>query len=283
MGELDLEAEYNNRARVPDHPAIFERWTRDAAGYRKAMKADNRAELGIRYGPSPRQTLDLFAPELGPSAPIAAFIHGGYWQSLDPSLFSHMARGANERGLLVAVAGYDLCPDVCVIDIVEQIRQVCLHLWRRYGRKLIVFGHSAGGHLAACMVATDWKAIDASLPPDLVPAGLSISGVFDLTPLLRTSYNDNLRLDAAEAEAVSPINWRAPEGLALDVFVGTRESSAFLRQSKLLADAWSANGTATSYCEAIGVNHFTIIDQLTDPQGEIVERIVSHVPRLSAT
>ena len=110
---------------------------------------------------------------------------------------------------------------------------------------------------------------------------------FDMKPTMLhpagSAWLAELTLDAVEAEAVSPINWRAPEGFALDVFVGARESSAFLRQSKLLADAWTAKGVATSYCEVVGADHFTIIDQLTDPNGEIVERIVSHVPRLSAT
>ena len=87
---------------------------------------------------------------------LALFIHGGYWRSLEPSLFSHMARGLNERGVSVAVTGYDLCPHVTIADIIEQIRHACIFLWLRTGQRMMVFGHSAGGHLAGAMVATDW-------------------------------------------------------------------------------------------------------------------------------
>ena len=154
---IDYEAEYNNRARVPEHPQIFAAWVRAAAAYRNAAVTARRAELGIRYGASARQTIDLFFPPEGDAAPLALFIHGGYWRSLEPSSFSHLARGLNGRGVAVAVAGYDLCPQVGIADIVDQMRHACLYLWRRRGRPMLVFGHSAGGHLAACMLATDWK------------------------------------------------------------------------------------------------------------------------------
>src|SRR5262249_38361247 len=101
MATIDYEAEYTNRARVPEHPAIFAGWTRDAAAYRAETAGERRAELGIRYGTTPRQTIDLFSPAGGGAAPLALFIHGGYWRSLDPSSFSHMARGLNARGIAV--------------------------------------------------------------------------------------------------------------------------------------------------------------------------------------
>src|SRR5690242_1867408 len=86
---IDYEVEYNNRARVPDHPQIFVRWQEEAAAYRAEATKDSRAELGIKFGPSPRQFIDLFRPKSGAGvAPLAMFIHGGYWRSLEPSMFS---------------------------------------------------------------------------------------------------------------------------------------------------------------------------------------------------
>ena len=195
---VDFEAEYNNRARVPEHPEIFARWKREAAAYRERMKAEENAELGLAYGTSPRQTVDLFFPDATGHTPLALFIHGGYWRSLEPSTFSHMSAGLNARGIAVAVAGYDLCPQVTIVQIIEQIRTACLFLWRRFGQRLMVYGHSAGGHLAACMVATDWKKLDPKAPPDLVPAGYSISGLFDLKPLI--AHRDERRLQAHRGE-----------------------------------------------------------------------------------
>lgn len=272
MADIDYEAEYNNRARVPEHPAIFAAWSREAQSYRSEATAERRAELGIRYGATPRQTIDLFTPADG-RGPLALFVHGGYWRSLEPASFSHMARGLNARGVAVAVVGYDLCPDVSVAGIIAEIRQACFHLWRRFGRRLLVLGHSAGGHLAACMVATEWKAVAPGMPSDLVPAAYAVSGLFDLAPLTAVSMNADLRLDAAEARRVSPLYWSAPAGHTLDAVVGALESSEFLRQSRIIAEAWGQNGVATRYEAAPEENHFTVIDALADPHSAMVARL----------
>jgi arylformamidase len=272
---IDYEAEYNIRARVPEHPQIFAAWVRAAAAYRDATTAARRAELGIRYGASARQTIDLFFPPQGDAAPLALFIHGGYWRSLEPSSFSHLARGLNGRGVAVAVAGYDLCPQVGIADIVDQMRHARLYLWRRRGRPMLVFGHSAGGHLAACMLATDWKETAPEISVDLVPAAYSISGLFDLAPLVGVTMNQDLRLDAEEARRVSPLFWPAPAGRKFDAAVGALESSEFLRQSRSIAEAWGKAGVATRYEAVPQTNHFTVLDALTDAQSAMVGRLAT--------
>jgi arylformamidase len=272
MQPLELEAEYNNRARVPEHQQIFDRWTRDAATYRERASAATRATLGLTYGPSPRQTIDIFQTATD-AAPLALFIHGGYWRSLEPSQFSHMAAGLNTRGVTVAVAGYDLCPQVTIAAIIDQMRQACVFLWRRLGRPIMVYGHSAGGHLAGAMLATDWTPIDATAPPRLVAAAYSISGLFDLTPLINVSMNTDLRLDAAEARRVSPLYWPAPVGAAFDSVVGALESSEFLRQARVIVDSWGKAGVATRYEAIAHANHFTVCDALSDPNSSMVERL----------
>ncbi|HEV2957474.1 MAG TPA: alpha/beta hydrolase [Xanthobacteraceae bacterium] len=271
----DYEAEYNIRARVPEHPQIFAAWVGAAAAYREEAAAARRAELGIRYGASARQTIDLFLPAAGDAAPLALFIHGGYWRSLDPSSFSHLARGLNEHGVAVAVAGYDLCPQVRIAEIVDQMRHACLYLWRRFGRRMLVFGHSAGGHLAACMLATDWKAVAPDISADLVPAAYSISGLFDLAPLIGVTMNADLRLDAEEARRVSPLFWPAPAGRPFDAVVGALESSEFLRQSRVIAEAWGGAGVATRYEAVPQTNHFTVLDALADAQNAMVSRLAA--------
>ena len=269
---IDYEVEYNNRARVPEYPEIFARWTREAAAYRDEAGKEGRAELGIKFGPSPRQFIDLFSAKAD-NAPLAMFVHGGYWRSLEPASFSQMARGMNGRGVTVAISGYDLCPQVSIGDIVRQTQAACLHLWKRFGQRIMVSGHSAGGHLAACMVATDWKALDAGAPADLVPAGYSISGLFDLAPLLHLATNADFKLDAAEARRISPLFWPVAKGRALDAVVGGIESSEFLRQSKLVTDEWGQRGVATRYEALPGANHFTVCDPMTDPNSAMTGRL----------
>jgi arylformamidase len=279
MPAIDYEAEYNNRARVPEHGEIFARWAREAETFRAEALGESRAELGINYGASARQIIDLFAPAAGTQAPLAMFVHGGYWRSLEPNMFSHMARGLNARGVCVAVAGYDLCPQVRITDIVGEIRQACLYLWRRFGRRILVSGHSAGGHLAACMVATDWKSLAPDAPADLVPCAYAISGVFDLAPLRQVSMNEDLRLDEAEARAMSPLEWPVAPGRSLDAVVGGLESSEFLRQSRIIAEAWRQGMAETRYEEVPGMNHFTVLDAMADADSRMVARLVALAER----
>jgi arylformamidase len=269
---VDYEVEYNNRARVPEYAEIFARWERDAAAYRDRMKAEENAELGLAYGTSARQKVDLFFPDATGHTPLALFVHGGYWRSLDASTFSHVSAGLNSRGVAVAVAGYDLCPDVTIGQIINQIRTACLFLWRRFGQRLMVYGHSAGGHLAACMVATDWKKLDPKAPIDLVPAGYSISGLFDLTPLIKTAMNADLRLDDTEVARISPMYWPVTRGRVFDAVVGGQESSEFLRQSHIITDNWRQRGIETRYEEVPGANHFTVVDPLSDPNSAMTAR-----------
>ena len=276
---VDYEVEYNNRARVPEHAEIFARWAREAAAYRERMGTEENAELGLAYGPSPRQKVDLFFPDATGHTPLALFVHGGYWRSLEASTFSHMSAGLNSCGVAVAVAGYDLCPDVTIGQIVNQIRTACLFLWRRFGQRLMVYGHSAGGHLAACMVATDWKKLDPKAPVDLVPAGYAISGVFDLTPLIKTAMNVDLRLDENEVARISPMYWPVTSGRVFDAVVGGAESSEFLRQSKIITESWRLRGVETRYEEMPGANHFTVLDPLSDPNSAMTARVAALAAR----
>lgn len=274
MADIDYETEYNNRARVPEHSEIFDRWTRDAELFRAEALKNGRAELGLSYGDTPRQTVDLFLPASGEQAPLAIFIHGGWWRSLDPSLFSQVARGPNARGVAVAVVGYDLCPNVSIADTIEQMRRACAYLWQRFGRRMLVYGHSAGGHLAGTMLATDWPSLYPKAPADLIPAGYSVSGLFDLTPLIGISVNQDLRLDAATARAVSPVFWPIKSDRVFDAVVGALESNEFKRQSQMIVQAWRQAGAQTRYQEIAGTNHFTVIELFADPQSAMTVRVV---------
>jgi arylformamidase len=237
-------------------------WQRDAAAFR-AAHADK--ELDCAYGPTPRQALDLFWPEAGREAPIALFLHGGYWQALDRSWFSHMAAGLVAHGVGVAVASYDLCPNVTLPMLVEQVRGAAAWLYRHTGSKIFAYGHSAGGHLTAMLMATDWHARDPVLPADMVPCGLAISGLFNLLPLLETNINDGLRLDRALATELSPIHLPRPAG-RLHAVVGGAEGVEYETQSRMIAEVWG--GTWESLP---GEDHFTILAGLPQRDSALVQ------------
>jgi arylformamidase len=170
------------------------------------------------------------------------------------------------------VPSYDLCPAVSIADIIGEMRTAMREL-AKLGRPLIVSGHSAGGHLAACMLATDWRAFDASLPADLVTGAYAISGLFDLRPLVTTSINTALKLDDASAKEVSPLLWPPPSRGTLDVVVGGDESAEYFRQSRSIVDAWEAAGIATRFATIAGANHFTAIAPLADPNSPMTLRL----------
>jgi arylformamidase len=261
-----LEREYNNRAKVPDFAAIARGWAEAAAAFRAGHA---NSEFGLAYGPSPRQAMDIFWPGTGRDAPLAVFIHGGYWQATDRSFYSHLAAGLNGHGVAVAMPSYDLCPDVPLGEIVTQARRAVAFLHTRYGRPVLASGHSAGGHLAACLLATDWEA--AGLPAAMVPAAISFSGLFDLEPLVQTSLNAALRLDGDMARRLSPVLWPRPAG-HIHAAVGGTEGNEYLRQSRSIAEAWGG-----SWNVAAGENHFSLLDHLADARSALTLRVVQLV------
>lgn len=267
---FDAEREYNNRARVPGHPAIIAGWARDAAAFRAAAPAGSR--LAIPYGPGERLRFDLFGPAEG--QPVAMFIHGGYWQALDGSFVSHCAAGLAAHGVSVAVPTHDLAPDVTLAEIVEQMRAAALALHRLTGRRILAMGHSAGGHLAAMLAATDWRAIDAHLPQHLVGAILPVSGLFELEPLLGTSVVAAMGLDQATAHAFSPRFMPSP-GVAVHAVVGGAESGEYLRQTRDFAAAWGGGSEALP-----GADHFTVLAPFAGPAHPLVRRAAA-MARLS--
>lgn len=268
----DMEAEYNNRMRVPEHPELIANSLADAAAFR-AGRSD--AKLDLAYGPAERQTFDYFPASSGAPARerLAVFIHGGYWQALDKTSYSHLARGLNGQGYDVVNANYTLCPAVSVTDIIAEMQMLADHLFRTYGRTLLVYGHSAGGHLAASLMATDWKA--RGLPANLVDRAMPVSGLFDLVPLVETSINTALGMTPETARTGSPLFWPAPAGGRFIAAVGGDESPEFLRQSQELVSAWSGPDLTGTLDIQAGANHFTVVNPLADPDSALTRALAT--------
>ncbi|MEZ5816524.1 MAG: alpha/beta hydrolase [Hyphomicrobiaceae bacterium] len=271
MTALDLEAEYNNRKRVPEHADIQARWATASESWRKSGKL----EADLTYAKGERNRYDLFrAASGGANAPLVIYIHGGYWQRGDRKDNGFVAKELNARGVSVALPSYSLCPSVGVADIVAELRQCLKAVWERTKQRPVVVGHSAGGHLAAAMLATDWSKV-GGVPADLVKSAYAISGVFELSPLLPTSLNEALKLDPAKAREVSPLLWPAPpKDRTFVAAVGGDESQEFIRQSLEIASVWSKAGVKAECVVVPGTNHFTIVEELSRPESAMLSRIV---------
>lgn len=272
---LDFEAEYNNRARVPEHPEIQERWSERSKAFRAAAEKAGRALLDQPYGDLERQKFDLFLPEEGAdAAPLIVYIHGGYWQRGDREDYACIAETFTKAGLRVAIPSYRLCPDVAVAHIVGDIQEFLVALYDQIPRRALVIGHSAGGHLAAMALATDWSGVEG-VPEDLISHAIAISGLFDLQPMLKVSVNDVLCLTEETARAVSPLSGSAPSGFRhLVAAVGAEESAEFIRQSLEVAGRWGEGDVTTECLLVPNANHFTVLDELMRPGSGLYRRVV---------
>jgi len=267
-----FDSQYNNRARIADHAAIFERWASASASARVGSPA---AQLDLAYGEGGGETLDVF-PSAAPGAPVLVYIHGGYWRALDKSEFSFVAPVFNAAGSMVVVPNYALCPAVTVEQIALQAAGALAWTWRNAARfggdpnRIAVAGHSAGGQLVAMLLSCRWKQLGDDLPAQLVGGGLSISGMYDLEPIRNTPFLQvDLRLTPAAVKRLSPAFFPRPRG-KLYAVAGGDESEEFIRQNRLIRDVWGP--TAVPVCETVsGKNHLTVLESLVDPAGRLHE------------
>lgn len=267
----DWDDAYANTVNIPGGTRWPDAWVEPARNLREKLGAEGRAKLDIAYGPGERNRLDLFLP-LGTPAGLVVFVHGGYWMALDKSYWSHLAAGPLAHGHAVAMPSYTLCPDVRIAGISREVGAAIAKAAELVPGPVMLTGHSAGGHLASRMVS-------ATTPlPAAVRARIrnvvSISGLHDLRPLMKTGMNDTLRLDEAEALAESPALLRPMAGARVTCWAGAMERGEFLRQNALLANIWTGLGAATAAVVEPDRHHYTVIDGLADPEHALTRTLL---------
>ncbi|TKT82703.1 alpha/beta hydrolase [Aquamicrobium sp. LC103] len=271
-GISDWDDAYANGVNIPGGDRWPAAWVEPAKAFRQKLLAAERARLDLRYGDAPRNRLDLFLPEGAPKG-LVVFIHGGFWLKLDKSFWSHLAAGALAHGHAVAMPSYTLCPEVRIAGIVGEIGAAVVQAAGMVDGPVRLAGHSAGGHLATRMVSRT-----SPLPADIrarVVNTVSISGLHDLRPLMRTAMNEGLRLDAQEAYAESPALLEPLPGARLTCWVGAAERSEFVRQNALLANIWKGLGAETLAVEEPDRHHFNVVDGLADPDHPLTRTLLT--------
>jgi arylformamidase len=264
------ELQYYPRLRVENAAEIYGAWPKRAEETRTkyAFVED------IPYGTHPRELIDLCRAPGAKGCVI--YIHGGYWRAFSKLETSFVANGFVEQGLSVALINYPLCPEVRIGDIRNSVERAISFLYRNVLTKaecanIVVTGHSAGGYLAVSMLTADWS--KHAMPQDPFAGVISLSGVFDVAPLINTSMNADLGITKDSAVALNLMNERPRSRTRLCFAVGGDESEEFHRQSEDMSFAWL--GMAPDYVDLPGYNHFTIVDDLASPQGELNRRAIA--------
>jgi arylformamidase len=252
---------------------VLERWAKAS----ELARTHSQAHIDVPYGDAPSERLDIFpaASRSAGRAPVLIFIHGGWWRALDKSDHSFVAPSFSADGAMVVLPNYALCPAVGIEHIVRQMTAAVSWVWHHAAEfggdasRLVLAGHSAGGHLATMMLSCRWKEVDEQMPAQPLAGALSISGLYDLEPLRHTPFlQKDLQLTPASVARLSPAFFPRPKSTRLYAAVGLDESDEFRRQNLLIRDVWGP--TAVPVCETVpSTNHFTVLNSLADPAGRL--------------
>jgi arylformamidase len=269
----ELARRYNNGLAVPDwRETLLPRWQQES----EAIRMNAGGARNLAYATGERNLLDVFTPKgVAPANgwPTFFFIHGGYWQYLWKDDWSVIAKPFVESGYAAVIVGYTLCPQTTIRGIASEIETAIAHVWTHANAlnvnrdRLAVAGHSAGGHLTAWCMSTDWTS--RGLPHTPFVSATAISGLFDLEPLVPIYLNDALKLTNEEALAMSPAYREQRVDCAFTACVGGAELEEFHRQNALIGEHWLNVHEWT----LAGLNHFSIIDQLTRSDTELFAHI----------
>jgi arylformamidase len=269
----EIEAQYDLPASVANYRRYADGWPIRS----ELARAELGGETGLPYGPTVHETLDIFPGRAG--GPLVIFFHGGYWIELTSTEHSYLAPGLVANGATVVIPTYALCPIVTIDEIVRQARASVAWAFRngaRYGAdpgRIVVVGHSAGGHLVACLLQTEWEG-DYGIPSSVITGACAISGLFDLRPFPYTTMQERLELTAEQILRNSPILNLPVSAPPLLITHGANQPSELRRQSLDFYHAWRSAGLHAEYWERQGFNHFDELEALAEPDSDLTKRVL---------
>jgi len=274
-----LDLQYNNRAAVGDFRDYVDQWTKESIDF----TLGSRCHLNVPYGTHPRETLDIYLPDdhVG-LARVMIFFHGGYWQAMNKSVFSFIAKSFTEQGFVTVMPNYPLSPEVSVKEIVKSCRKSIAWLSfnaDRYGgnpRLLHLAGHSAGGHLVAMMLSSAWKDYGSDVQKSIYSA-CSLSGLFELEPIRLSYLNEKLKINKDEIEEISPFYHRPTTPIPFLAAVGEEESEEYHVQTQEFANRWHEHGAKAEAMIVPKTNHFSILDAFCDQESELRKKLIKMV------
>ncbi len=272
-----LDAQYNLRPLVPYHPRIFERYIRDSA----VVVETYPCTLDVAYGEQPGERLDIFPADDSDPSPVVVFIHGGYWRNKDKSDYRYLAPAFVQAGVTFVGVNYTLAPHASMDEIVRQNRAAIAWLSANIAdhggdpERIHITGHSAGGHLVAMLMATDWTELCGR--PNVLAGAAAISGLFDLEPIQKCYLNETLGMDEAEATRNSPLLMQPTADIPLILSLGGEETPEYHRQQGDFEQRWGSQLTTISTVEMLGLTHYDVIDHLGHPGSGLYQAVIAQV------
>lgn len=277
--QTEIDAQYDVERSVPDFTVYARHYVDESRLARHRL----RCALDVPYGPTRDETLDIF-PAASPGAPVFVFVHGGYWRMLTSKEFSCVALGPHAAGITTVVVNYALCPKVGIDEITRQIRAAVAWVLRRIDRhggdpsRVVLGGHSAGGHLTAMCLQTDWAG-EYGLGVDPLAGAVMVSGLFDLRPLRWSNMQPQLQLDDGVIQRNSPLFHVRRCATPALISWGGEEPDEFRRQSEDFLGAWQDAGNRARRWPQEGCNHFDAIYGFEDPKSALVQWIAQAARR----
>jgi arylformamidase len=268
--QADLDAQYDNGATVPSVDDIVA----CCEAMSEAVRAKYDHSLDIPYGPSGMEKLDIIRPTNKGRALVNIFIHGGFWMRRDKNDYGFIAKPFTGCGAITVVMNYALTPSVDLDEVVRQCRAAVAWAHGNIAEhggdpnKIFVSGNSAGGHLVAMLMATDWPAY-GSLPKEALKGGVALSGIYELLPIQKYFINDTLNLSDAEVERNSPLNLSPATNAPVIFAVGGIETDEFKRHTREITDNWEKKGGSCYFMGSPGKHHFSIVDDFVGPKSDI--------------
>ncbi|MEP6746620.1 MAG: alpha/beta hydrolase [Bacteroidota bacterium] len=262
-----LDRQYNNRLHVPDYFLHLERWEMLS----RQTEKDLPVVKDIVYGALPREQLDIY-PSQQPFSKTLLFIHGGYWHKFDKAAFQFIAGAFSKDNITTVLVNYPLAPVVSIDQITASCRKAIQWVYHNISTyngdpgQVYIAGHSAGGHLSAMLLVTDWGQFN--IIPTVIKGVCVISGLFNLVPILLSDINGSLKMDTEMAIRNSPVHLLPASQCPLSIVAGSDETDEFLDQSNELYNCWRESIPA-ELTPLPGLNHFSILETMTDPQSSL--------------